>query len=430
MLSAKEMNAINSREEKLIAIMVANWKEANVIEQMVSANLDGINYGNYFIFLGVYPNDKDTLAAANRLAARYDQVYVVENTVFGPTTKGQMLNQIAREIIRVEVRLGRDFDIFLIQDAEDIVHSHALKLINALQRQADFIQLPVFSYKRRQRDLVGSTYLDEFSVSHTKDLLLRQDLDVTIPSAGVGTALSRKLILKLMAQQDGKFLIEEALTEDYFLGFASKRLGFKSLFACFTYENENGKKEFIATREYFPNSIIASIKQKSRWIAGIVFQGKSLLAWQGGFAERYFLLRDRSGPINSLIVLASMGVMIFYFSTYGMYLPIPEVLLSPLVQIVFFSNLGFLIFHLLNRASAVFSVYGISPLLLIPVRGIISNFINIGATFRAWQTVKAAQEKNQKTLVWEKTHHELPVEIMNRYPGAVADIRRSERTVV
>ncbi|MFZ1895498.1 MAG: glycosyltransferase, partial [Rhodoplanes sp.] len=53
------------------AVFVANWQEADVIEKMVEGNLARISIDAVKLYLGVYPNDTDTLNAALRLAERH-----------------------------------------------------------------------------------------------------------------------------------------------------------------------------------------------------------------------------------------------------------------------------------------------------------------------------------------------------------------------
>ncbi|HWU42976.1 MAG TPA: glycosyltransferase, partial [Bdellovibrio sp.] len=251
---SQEVLARMKREpQKNIAIMIANWKEAEVLGPMIRGNIRGLEYTNYTFFLGVYPNDLATWEEASRLEKLFPhKVVVIVNSQPGPTSKGQMLNEIARQILESEEKLGIRYDLFLLQDSEDVLHPYSLTLMNFYSHEADFIQIPVFSFDVPKTSLVGGVYIDEFSESHTKDLLVRQALGAAIPSAGVGTAMSRELVVGMMLQQEGRFLKEDTLTEDYHLGIMAKPLGFRSRFACVQIENEKGDREFVATREYFP----------------------------------------------------------------------------------------------------------------------------------------------------------------------------------
>src|SRR5215475_12731864 len=77
------------------AIFVANWHEQDVLESMVEGNLARILDRNIKLVLGVYPNDTETREVAEQLVSRHpERVRVVVNTIAGPTSKGQMLNEM------------------------------------------------------------------------------------------------------------------------------------------------------------------------------------------------------------------------------------------------------------------------------------------------------------------------------------------------
>ena len=84
-LTTADIQCMRGLSEKHIAIMIANWKEAEVIGPMIRGNIRGIDYDNYTFFLGVYPNDTETWAEASRLEKMYpDKVVVVVNSQPGP----------------------------------------------------------------------------------------------------------------------------------------------------------------------------------------------------------------------------------------------------------------------------------------------------------------------------------------------------------
>lgn len=398
---------IKRQPEKQIAILIANWREHEVIAPMIRGNLRAIDYNNYVFFLGVYPNDAATIIAAQNLQAAYpNKVQVIVNSAEGPTSKGQMLNEVAREIFNFERRLNKRFDLFLMQDSEDVLHPHSLTLLNEASRTADFVQIPVFSFDVPTRDLIAGVYIDEFAESHTKDLLVREAMGAAIPSAGVGTMLSRKLVMTLILEQDGCFLKEDTLTEDYHLGMMSKKLGFKSKFACVEYEKENGQREFIATREYFPATVAASIRQKSRWTLGIAFQGTQNLQWGGSLVDKYFMWRDRRSPFNSVLVLLSVLMLIGFvalrISGYEF-----TVLQNSLFQSLLTLNLFSMIVRLAQRMRAVAITNARIQVALVPVRWLLANVVNFGATWKAFRQFKESQ-RTGKRPVWIKTEHRMP----------------------
>lgn len=72
---------------KLIAVMIAAWKEENVLESVIDTIVMSQNYPEsmYHIFLGVYPNDIETLAIARKLESKYSNIHCVINYKEGPT---------------------------------------------------------------------------------------------------------------------------------------------------------------------------------------------------------------------------------------------------------------------------------------------------------------------------------------------------------
>ncbi|MBO9666401.1 MAG: phage adsorption protein NrfB [Bdellovibrio sp.] len=417
-ITTSVLSRMKRAEQKRIAIMIANWKEAEVIGPMIRGNVRGIDYQNYTFFLGVYPNDTATWQEASRLEKLFpDKVVVVVNSQPGPTSKGQMLNEIARQIIASEEKTGVKADLFLMQDSEDVLHPQAFTLLNYYSREADFIQIPVFSFEVPKKSLVGGVYIDEFSESHTKDLLVRQYLGAAIPSAGVGTCMSRHLVMSMMIRQEGQLLKEDTLTEDYHLGIMAKPMGFKSQFICAQLENEKGEREFVATREYFPAKFMASVRQKSRWTLGIAYQGLANLQWMGSTVDRYFLMRDRKGPLCSVLVVLSVLVLIGLAVSRWWAGDIPSALKTNLFATLVSFNALAMVLRVIQRMRAVHLVNGSGQILMVPVRWLVANAVNVLATVKAHRQYKDSQ-RTGKRPVWIKTDHQLPAHF-----GAEAEVQ-------
>ena len=58
-LSYEKLTDLN---EQSIAVMIPCWQEVNVIATMLKHNCYSIEYKNYYFFVGVYPNDPETVA--------------------------------------------------------------------------------------------------------------------------------------------------------------------------------------------------------------------------------------------------------------------------------------------------------------------------------------------------------------------------------
>jgi len=87
------------------AVFIANWHEEDVLGRMVEGNLARIHLPQVSLYLGVYPNDTGTLRVAEEMAAKYpDRVRVIVNRLPGPTSKGQMLNEMFAQVFGEEPR--------------------------------------------------------------------------------------------------------------------------------------------------------------------------------------------------------------------------------------------------------------------------------------------------------------------------------------
>ena len=241
-------SGLSNREASIpsTAVFVANWHEEDVLGKMVEGNLARIQIPEVSLYLGVYPNDTGTMRVAKELEARYpERVRVIVNRLPGPTSKGQMLNEMFSQVFS-----GEDGpELVILHDSEDIIDPRTFRVYAAYARDHDFIQAPVFSLKRGRGAIVASTYMDEFAERHTREMIVRDAVGAAIPSAGVGTCMTKKLI-KHFLHARGQVLMSGTVTEDYILGIEAKRSGFKSAFAAISSNAEEGL-DFVATREFF-----------------------------------------------------------------------------------------------------------------------------------------------------------------------------------
>jgi adsorption protein B len=397
--------------------MVPAWKEGNIIARMLKGNLERIDYQKYHIFVGVYPNDTETVEQVKRVSEEFPNVHAVVNYKNGPTSKGQILNYVVEQILCYERKNGIEFDAFLMQDAEDLIHPKILKLVNAKTAQFDFVQVPVFSLEVKPFALVAGTYVDEFAESHTKDLLVRDRLGSAVPSAGVGTALSRRLVVSVLEKES--LFFENTVTEDYELGVRAHQMGFKPHFAAYSYKDSHTKKvEYIATREFFPKHFTRSVRQKTRWSVGICIQSWGRLGWIGNIRNRYFLWRDRKGiltNIASLVGYFCLGLALLYALVIDDK-PLHAFLAKPLWTTLFEINLALMINRFFQRLVCVYRVYGVKACWLILLRWPVGICINALASFSALKNGTLAYFK-KASIVWVKTEHELPSYFGSSVPG-------------
>ncbi|WP_245446907.1 glycosyltransferase [Bradyrhizobium sp. MOS002] len=242
--------------------------------------------------------------------------------------------------------------------------------------------MPVFSLNSIDRSVVAATYMDEFAERHTREMIVRNALGATVPSAGVGTCLTRRLIEHFVRTR-GNVLMTGCVTEDYILGVEAKRAGFKSTFAAVSARERRGR-DYVATREFFPKSLAASIKQKTRWVYGINFEATTKLGWAGDAWDRYFFVRDRKGAITNFLPAASLAfVLLLLLGAADPSATSPE--LQNLLAASFGANLVFLLLRYVVRVAACHQVYGIWNPIGIALRWPVGLYVNMAAVWRAWK---------------------------------------------
>lgn len=418
---------LNACPEKPIAIMIPAWKEADVIGKMLLNTITTLDYKNYHIFVGTYPNDEATYLAAEKIREIYPQVSALVTPADGPTNKADCLNWIVQGIFAYEKEHGVQFDIFVMHDAEDIIHPLSFKYFNYLMPRMHMIQLPVLALEWKHARWAAGIYIDEFAELHSKDLRSRELLANTVPSAGVGTALSRAAIEFLRLQHHQQVFDIRSLTEDYQLGLQLRDMQGKKIFLQQMVERVETRRhwltgrevhrrvrDLIATREFFPSHFAAAVRQRSRWIMGIAIQGWRM-GWTDSLGANYFLFRDRKGLVTNLLSLAGYPIVIFWCAAWLIERLNPNIVIPPLVEshelyaTLMWIVLGLLLWRLCNRFMAVGRIYGVGQALLSMPRLVVGNFVNFWASVQAIRRYIRGRLSGQAPE-WIKTAHAYPTD--------------------
>ena len=422
-LTSADLERLAISKQKAIAIIVPAWDEGAIIQRMLQGNRSRIEYENYHFFVGCYPNDQETVCAVKELEQKYDNIHAVENFKDGPTCKGQILNWVIDSILDWERKNNFCFDAFLMQDSEDLIHRKSLQLINSALDTTDFVQIPVFSLALRPFEFVAGVYVDEFAEAHTKDVLVRDRLNAGVPSAGVGTAMSRSFVLSRRLENDGALFRDGCLTEDYELGILSGINGARQAFeaACYL-DSGTGKTDYIATREYFPKAFRRSVRQKTRWTIGISLQGWRFIGWRGTWIQKYFLYRDRRGLLtNPAMVAGYLWGIIFVLAQMTSAISLSDVIVSERLQVVGLVTFSFAGNRLCQRIICVSRVYGWRTALMVPLRLPIGNIINAMAVINAVYK-DTLSLITRRSVGWSKTQHELPADFGGSIVTGVAEV--------
>lgn len=390
---------LEAAPQRTIAILVPLWHEHEVIARMLEHNLASIRYSGYHFFVGAYPNDDATQDAVRSVADRFSNVHLALCPHDGPTSKADCLNWIYQRLILHEEQTGERFEILVMHDAEDLIHPEELRWINYYAARFDFIQTPVLALRTPFFALTHGVYCDEFAEYHTRDMAVRPLLGGFVPSSGVGTGYRRDALETLARSAANKIFEPEALTEDYENGLRLFRLGCSQTFVPLVHPY--GTKEFVATREFFPQTWTAAMRQRTRWVMGIALQTWERHGWKGKPGEVYWLWRDRKGLLaNPLSLLANLVFV------YGLATAIWQ-RVSPLSIELCWVTFTIQCVRIAVRMACVARVYGVLFSLGVPVRAVYANALNAAATFNAVGRYAIARAR-KRPLKWLKTDHAYP----------------------
>ena len=382
--------------EVRMAIFVALWKEHRVIERMVAQNVGALKYKNYDMFIGGYPNDEPTLAAIAEAQKRFPNVHLAKVPHDGPTSKADCLNWIYQRMLLFEEETGARFEMVLTHDAEDVIHPEALHCINRYAAEYDMVQIPVLALPTPWWMFTHGVYCDDFAQIGLLDMPVRQSLKGFIPSNGVGTAFSRRILQRLAIAYGNRIFEPGCLTEDYENGFRVDWMGGKQIFVSLGPPGT----PLLATREYFPLRFEKAIRQRSRWITGITLQSWELhTAWET-FGSLYWFWRDRKNLIGNLV-----SPLVNLITAYGMArggLPFDGLTRRAISVAVILMTLQTGIRMLCSAR-----VYGWTFACGVPVRTVWGNCMNGVATLQAIQTYASAKVHG-RPLRWVKTEHAYP----------------------
>lgn len=422
---------LRSLPEQHIAIMIPAWHEDAVIAQMLKNTLATVEYRNFDIFVGTYPNDELTMLAVAGVAEIDPRVHRIVCPHEGPTNKADCLNWIIEGIRHFEKTSPKRIAIFMLHDSEDLVHPLSFKLMNRSIPDVAMVQLPVIPFEAPASQMTAGTYLDEFAESHIKDMVVRERLSGMVPSAGVGTGFSRGVIDILALRHDNQIFNVATFTEDYDLAFRLKAIGERSILLQFFIErtkvggpglfNRQGDlklvRELVGTRGYFPSNFADAVRQKARWTLGIVFHGWQQRGWEGNLALRYMIWRDRKALFTNAFNI--LGYILLLQALLGASLAQADFGAAPAfaahipaggwISSVIMIDGILLINRCLQRAVCIVRVSCWKQAALSLPRIVWGNVINFLAVARAAYLFALTNLTGRK-LVWAKTSHAFPTE--------------------
>jgi adsorption protein B len=304
-----------------------------------------------------------------------------------------------------EAAQGRRAKAIVLHDAEDIVHSAELTVFDRLIERFALVQLPVVPIVDADTTMISASYADEFAESHGKELVVREAIGASIPSAGVGCALSRSALDEIARDNGGVPFAADSLTEDYELGLKLHALGHRSAFVRLP-ATQGGR--VVATREYFPGTIKAAVNQKSRWMTGIALSGWDRLGWARSPAECWMRLRDRQSIFAAILLFAAYLTLLLWglLETATFLIGLEVEPPSRPVAVLMEMNLGLLFWRLIMRFGFVSQAYGWRQGLASIPRVVVANAIAMLAARRA--VFRYLHSRRTGAMEWDKTAHAFP----------------------
>ena len=231
-------------------------------------------------------------------------------------------------------------------------------------------------------------------------------------SAGVGCGFNRQALGRIAAERGDRPFDATNLTEDYELGLRLGDAGGRGILV----RMRDAQGDLIATREYFPDTLEAAVRQKARWTVGIALAGWDRLGWNGAWHERWMRVRDRRAALAAVILLAAyLGLAlagVVQMIDYALLREPPP--LPPMLSTVMGLTVLLLGWRLLVRMLFVWRAYGVVEAMRSVPRTFIGNIIAMMAARRA--VMLYIRHLRGTALVWDKTAHRFPDQVVEPGP--------------
>lgn len=312
------------------------------------------------------------------------------------------LDQMSEIETRLEEMRDRASDLQRQRDSSELNAGadHVVKSkLTEIDNQIKEIKNSISSLYTEQR-VIPSTTVEERLKS------IEEKLTEEKKPSGEKSVPHGPITLRPKEKKEGLFN-DANLTEDYELGFRFYQLGFKTGFFNVKLDRDDEASR-IATAEFFPNTFWASVKQRSRWVAGIVFQNWKAHKWSGNLSTKYFLFRDRKSIFSFFSAFLS-NIVIGYFifaiisSLLGWQHVNSLVGQSSVLWYLMIANLVFMVSRLSHRFVFTYNWYGFKYAFFSIFRLPLDTVINFFAIARSLNVYKNVKSKAK--VVWDSTSH-------------------------
>ena len=178
---------------------------------------------------------------------------------------------------------------------------------------------------------------------------------------------------------------------------------------CFATVPERGGGPPVGVHAYFPSTLDAAVRQKTRWLLGIALAGWDRTGWgrRPRIGEIWMRMRDRRAPLATVVLVAAYAALILWLVCYGLSLAggrRPEI--DGWLALLLAVNGLMLLWRLAVRAVFVGRRYGTAEALRSMPRMLVGNIVAMMAARRA--VVRYVAMLRGAPTRWDKTAHQFP----------------------
>lgn len=412
---------LHAREQQRIAIFLPAWQVSSTIGAMLTEILEHVDYRNFAVFVGTYPNDLHTQQAVDKLAALFPQVVKVVANCPSPSSHAHCLNSLYAAMQDYECLHEVNFDIVVLHRAGDIVHRHSLLLYNYLIPRVDVVQLPTLPAPTAAGWLAHQLIADEQAEYQMKEQLAREKMQGFITYTGSGTALSRRA-MAMLEEADGTIFDETTVAEGYHLARKATEFGLKSIFVSIVlHERErhcclpfSRRATFVANQTLYPGDVEQFLGWKSQQINAIALQYCASSGWQGSTGVKLNRLHDRKVAPATLLnllmyPLGATAIICFHFHVLAEWGALSTLLLLSIALVCV--RVGI-------RIGYVGMMYGpVAGLLAVP-RMLMGNVLNGMAVMRA-----LADKRKAELAATASAEEPVDLEFSSRIPPVIHSVK-------
>ena len=359
---------LRRKPEDCAAILVTITDPAPLAGAMLARLKRSVEYENYMVFVAVRTRGAQTLAAVRREARGDSKVQVCPLESDDCTSDARALNTLLAAVRLFEREHDVDFQTYLFQGAETVLHPLSLKLVNWHCEFASIVQLPVLTGPRGTWPVNGGAGLDDLGEYHARETRLRADTVHSVPVRETAVALRRDALWALRLHGE---VFDEAAEAPVFE--AARRLGERGYLARFVWQCDANRK-VIAAAELAPRTYGAAVRGKATRLRLIAFSGwRPLGSAQGSAWTHFFNYRDRravvvaaTGGCALLTALAAAALL-----GAGAIVPgfesMPRLIEAQWVLALLTIDAALLAAALVRRIVLTAKVRGLPPILMLPI---------------------------------------------------------------